>query len=701
MPPVAWTALGGPGEVTGARATADTIAVFTAGGYLYLRRRAGDTWRWERVGLPPTGEGVLDAALLALDGTDVLTPVVVGDDLKVWLYREGAAPTPWTGLAGPAPDVGEPFDADCGDLVTGTRGSGAALRHTLVMSSMAGRPWTRQGVDQDGTWFRIAADEDWVAVELATALASVTPGSEPQLHIFAVVRDRQTSASAVRVAVHENSVWTWIDPGGQSPNGQHGGLTATSFRDAAGRLQACAVLATGEPAAASMVIGSGRDWRWAELGQPPSPSGLGTAVVAAKGPDPQPGDEPVIVARSSHNIWTRSLTGPWRDLGTTPDDAAVVVPSNAIELAAPRRVRTAGVSWESDLWTLESGDAGVRWESHGSPGAVVSVVGAYTAAPEPDLTDLPVEVPVIDEYGAVWSCRVWGNPADGFFPSSGFWAAHGQPRAGVTAASGVGVFTQPGIPQPAWVFVVGSDGRLWAKTAGAWVDHGAPPGRSIKSGVAPIAVAGLPAVHVFADDGRLWMRSMSGGDWRWTDRGAPPGQLIFAVMGAAALPMPVAVVATEDGHLWVNVPDGGAFRWTDLGTPAPAERIVAAIGVEAVGTALDIVVVGSPSGQVWSLRWTPGAASPWTAHGRPLDARIRAAVGTVPGPAGSLAAVVGNDQQIWVTSSVGGPWSRWDPQFPGITAATGKTALLMGVLPCVVTVNNERRVHVATPEHGV
>ncbi|GIH22245.1 hypothetical protein Aph01nite_05550 [Acrocarpospora phusangensis] len=701
MPSVAWTALGSPGEVASAYAgpAADVIAAGTVGGHLYLRRRVDAGWRWEHLGRPPGGDGVIGAVLL--EGS--LTPVVVDTDLKVWLRQTGAEP--WTALAGPAPDVGLPFFADSGDLVVASRGT----RHTLVMSSPAGRPWMRQGVDPDGTWFRIAADEDWITEQLAVAFAPVS-GSEPQLHIFAVVRDRQTSQSGVRVAVHENAVWTWIDPAGPTPNGQHAGLTATSFRDASGRLQACAVVCTGEPAVVSMLTGSGRDWRWTDLGRPPAESSLGSAVVAAKGPDS--GGEPVVVARSSHNIWTRTPTTAWTDHGGTPGDVAAVVPSQSIERADS--VWTAGVSWDFDLWTFDTGTTGatgIRWEGHGQPGGLVAVIGAYTDAPEPDIPDRAVEAAVIDGHGAVWNCQVWGIPDQGFFGSSNFWAYLGPPAPGVTAADGVGVFAAPtGSPQPSWVFVVGSDGRLWASTSDAtgwtWVEHGAPTSRVIKKGVAPVAVGGTPAVHVLADDGRLWMRSISGGEWRWTDRGTPDGQLIFAVLGAAVLPaatgpLPVAAVAAGDGHLWLSVPAADGFRWVDLGTPTPSERVVATVGVEVVAQGLDIVVAGSPSGQVWSRRWSPQATGAWIPHGRPLDARIRAAVGTArdpADPASCLAWVIGNDQQIWVTSSAGGPWSRWDPVFPVDAVTAGKSAFVMDAFPCVVALDNGPRLHVVTPE---
>jgi hypothetical protein len=723
MASVKWTKVGSPGEVVWARTTgeATVIVVGTEGGQLYLRRRDGAAWRWERLGTPPGALDVSDAALLTVEGSSSLTPAVVGDDLRVWLHRPEATPTPWIGLGGPEPDVGQPHLSSCGDIVPSATGDGAAIRHTLVVSSASGRPWIREGVDPGATWFKISPSADWIAVQLATALASVAAGSEPQLHIFAVVLDRETGDEAgLRIGMLENSVWTWIDPDGPSPGVFNPTLSATSFRDDSGRLQACAAI-DGAEDNTMMLIGSGRDWRWVDLGKPPDLA-VSKAVVAAKSRDPQAGAEPVVVARAGHHIWTRSLTGDWTDLGTTPQDVVVVEPFAAFEAAEKPRVWAAGVSWRADLWTFESDDAGVRWENHRSPGAVVSVVGAHTGAPpEPGASHSPVVVHVIDEHRALWNFEVWGSPTDGFFTPSSSWTHHGQPTAGITCVAGVGTFSLSGIaPQPSWAFVVGSDGHLWARTAVAdiwsWVDHGAPAGRSVEAGVGPIAVdlpGGQPAVHVLGDDGRLWMRSAGGDDPRWIDRGVPEGQLIFGVVGATAAPsgaglLPIAVVITGDGHLWVNDTDGVSFRWHDLGAPAPTERIVAGLGMEVVAGpndsfALEIAVRGSPSGQVWSRRWEPsGVPAPWVTHGRPADARIRAAVGTLPDPANPTAcliAVVGNDQQVWVTSSATpGVWTRWDPPptIPAIVA--GKAMVLLGTVPSAVVMDSERRVTVVTLE---
>ncbi|MGP4024354.1 hypothetical protein [Actinomadura sp. 3N407] len=722
MAAVNWTRYGSPAEVTWARATgaAALIAVGTAGGHLHLCRRSGPSWQWERLGAPPGAAKVIDAALLAASGgPDALTPAVVGDDLRVWLHRPDV---PWTGLSGPSPDEGRPRVPDCGHIVAT---HDAESRHALVVSSATGRAWIRRGIDPDAAWLPTATDADWIAVEFATAPASVADGTEPQQHVFSLTASRALfSVPVLRVAVREGSGLNWFEPDGPPSVDQLRALSATGLRDGDGRFRACAaVIATNADTFADnamVLIGSGRDWRWADLGRPPVEGALSTAVVAVKGPDPRTGDEPVIIGCADRNIWTRTLTGDWTDLGPPPEDTALVSPSSAFEVSADdaaRRVWATGVSLDSELWTFESDDAGVRWERHGRPSSVNSVVGAYSISR--DVLSGTAIVQVIDEVGAMWSCELRGKPADTLF-SSGNWTSHGTPAADVTAAAGIGTFTLGGMdPQPAWSFVVGSDGHLWARTTAGtgwtWVDHGTPPDTSVKAGVGPISAelpGGQPTVYVLADDGRLWMRSAGGDAPAWTDLGMPQGQLIFALVGAASPPspaglLPAVVVVTGDGHLWINDSDGGTSTWIDLGTPTPAERIVAGIGVEVMAdvehdsTALDIAVLaGSPSGQVWSNRWVRGRPSRWTAHGRPADARVRAAIGTMPDPAnaaGCLIAVIGNDKQIWVAASaVSGGWTRWDPASATTTIAGGRGMDLLD-MSCAVVLDDARRLTIAKP----
>jgi hypothetical protein len=734
MVTVVWTELHCPGDVISARPSPDgaVTAAGTAGGHLYLGRHTATSWVWERAGFPPGGGRVRDAVPLGVDASGAVTVAVVGDDLQVWLYQSQGAAQPWTSLGGPPVDPAGPQHGEGGVVVASTASHNGSPQHTLVMTDLALRPWMRQGVDPDGTWFPIALDDKLTVWNLATAMASVAPGADPQLHIIALVQSEDTSDFGLRIAVRENAVWTWHDPA--STEARHefsSALSATSIRDGSGQLQV-AVLATvsASDTSLSLFTGSGNNWSRTELGHPAAPSSIGAAVLAVKGPDPQARAGPVVIARAGHHIWTRSPATDWTDRGTTPGDVAVVSPEAALDQAGAG-LWAVGVSWEFDLWTFALDSSAISWEGHGYPGALAAVAGAYNDTPEEGLTEIPVAVFAVDGNGALWQCRTWSDSVNPPFAiNAEWWTCHDVPTAGVTCAAAIGVLGRAsslpppdGSPlEPAWVFTAGSDGHLWARTAAPagwiWVDHGAPAGRAVKSGTGPVAVttpaAGV-AVPVLADDGRVWMRAgASAGpgpgaaaDWTWTDRGVPPGQLIFAIIGAAVVSPSSLVVAviTSDGHVWASVPAGAGFSWTDLGAPGPAEKIVAGIGLRVPAGAagsVDVAGLGAPSGQIWTARWAPGSAAPqWTPRGRPADARILGAVGTLPDPAsgGTLVAVVGNDQQVWVTStaSTAPAWTRWDPAFSTTTVTSGRTAVLLNGLNCAIVLDQTKRAVIVSP----
>lgn len=113
--------------------------------------------------------------------------------------------------------------------------------------------------------------------------------------------------------------------------------------------------------------------------------------------------------------------------------------------------------------------------------------------------------------------------------------------------------------------------------------------------------------------------------------------------------------------------------------------------------ALDIAVVGMPSGEVWSRRWSGGDISQWTRHGRPADERIRGVIGTQPdpnNPGACLIGVTGDDQQIWFTSSAGGPWIRWAPDPPFTTIRGGKAKLFVDSVPCAIALDTQGELYV-------
>ena len=696
---VSWFSQQSPGDVVSVVAPhpgADLLLVTTDGRRPYARRRTASGWTWTALDTPPGAPSIGAGATVPVDAAGTIAALVISDvDGRVWCSPRSAAGE-WVDLGTPAPDAQL--------LTAATVVRGGVLRPLVLLAADSGRPWLHDGIDPDGTWFPLAPESDWELAELAITQAAIPPAVDPQPHLVAVVRNRDTFAASMRVGFREGSVWTWIDPGPRPDGATPAGLSATTVREA-DALLACAVVAV-DPGASggadtvAMMIGSGRNWRWEDLGKPPTPREIGAAVVAAAGPVPA---DAVVVARAGHDLWLRSRGGDWTGLGTTPGDAAVVNPRRAFDLGGGQ-VRILGTSWTEQLWTAEIAGATATWLAHGSANAVAGIAGAYTDPQEPDVLGLLAHVFVVDDEG-----RLWGSTqGDPFNPS---WDDHGLPATGATAATAVGVTTAVDRgtgAQRSWVHVIGSDGHLHARSGTAtdwsWVDHGAPPGRRVTAALPPPAVqAGHDArVHTLADDGQLWLRA----DGAWDDRGTPPGQLIFALVGAGTLGgRGVTATVGGDGHLWVETAGGTDPHWVDLGVPVDGERVAAGIGAIEVSdtgnVGLQIVVASAPSGRVWGRTWTAaGTARPWVDLGAPQGVRIRAALGLLANPAvpaGGLAFILADDGHAYVHDTVsGGGWDRWgDPGRAGPVTA-GRAVLILDQRPAVVGLGADHRLWIAT-----
>ncbi|MDG4829337.1 hypothetical protein O7627_08460 [Solwaraspora sp. WMMD1047] len=172
------------------------------------------------------------------------------------------------------------------------------------------------------------------------------------------------------------------------------------------------------------------------------------------------------------------------------------------------------------------------------------------------------------------------------------WAKTGPPSQTVAAELPVGVVVgQPvsGEPERAYVFVRGTDGHLWVCTLVGvdwfWTDLGTPPGGDIAAAVGVVAVhdgpglAGRPYVFVTDSNGNLWLNWWTGRGWRWDDRGTPPTSVVnpyYARVGVAAgqpsaggPEHPQAFLLDVRGDLWRHGWDGSAWRWTNHGRPVP------------------------------------------------------------------------------------------------------------------------------------
>jgi hypothetical protein len=686
MTSVPWFLAGSPGDVDWARLSDDgsIVAAGTGGGHVYLRRPAGAALRWQHLGAPPGSESASDAAVVSLDPLTVAvvgSATAVGDDIKIWLCRPDDA-DPWTPLGGPwADSESAAMLADGGRL--------AVLGPDLVVSSMIQLlPWIRRPLDPDGVWSPMSTASERLALRIAAS------SSPPQL--FAVTTDTGFQRRWLRAAMLENSAWVWVDTGDEVADGEFR-LTAGSMLDTDGRLKGCTLV----PVADSLllVVGAGRSWRRIDLGVPPGEPPLGAAVLASRD------GMPTVVARSHHNLWSRTPGTPWADHGTTPDEAAVVEPTSAVATASG--VRVAGSSWDFDMWTLDI--PGNQWTAHGHPAAVTSVGGIYHDLRD-DFDGSETQIVfVLDEEGELWDTHCFGSPGGTFNPGDNSWNHHGRPGPTVSIKSIAGTWFAASTP---YAFVVGSDGHLWSRTGDpasmfewSWVDHGAPAGTTISTAVAPGPVGSgdeAPAVHALGRDGRLWMRADLGGTWQWVDRGTPPGQLIFSVAGAAVRPglrPPMAAVVTNMRHLWLSVPDGANFKWLDLGSPTPSEQIVAGIGVATiVPQAIDIVAVGSPSGGLWHRRASTDGSGAWTSLGRPPGGPIVDGLGILTDPDGHTGihvGVVGADSQIWSIVAPNGTWDRFDPPADA-TFRGGRLAMALEH-PGYLVIDNTGRLQIGQP----
>ncbi|HBY99464.1 MAG TPA: hypothetical protein DEP84_36925, partial [Chloroflexi bacterium] len=235
--------------------------------------------------------------------------------------------------------------------------------------------------------------------------------------------------------------------------------------------------------------------------------------------------------------------------------------------------------------------AGWHWQDHGVPAAGVVAVDApdaiaYRRQSTGSLHDVYDRIDVF----------VHGN--DGRLYRNGWdarrgtwqWQNHGRPALGtdVRSRSGSITYRHQGVKR-IYLFVEGSDGRLWAnfsdstevQTAWHWANLGRPPNILVRG--RPQAVThvhdGRERIYVFVrgSDDHLHTCYWNGIDrWEWADLGHP-GPTIAVVGDAAAVPYAwdgtdrmYVFVRGSDGHLHTCYWNGiDRWLWADLGTPAP------------------------------------------------------------------------------------------------------------------------------------
>jgi hypothetical protein len=322
------------------------------------------------------------------------------------------------------------------------------------------------------------------------------------------------------------------------------------------------------------------------------------------------------------------------------------------------------------IWARWLDGAQWKWTDHDKPPvAIRDHFGATTVQDNPASAQRPhVAVQGSDRH--LW-LRSWNG-------SAWSWVDQGQPTPTVTVKSPAGLRTviDPATSaQRLYAFAVGSDDKLWRNSwDGAqwkWVDHGDPPGTAAitapRGGATVRDTLQTPErIYVFVQgsDGKLWVNWWDGAQWNWTNQGKPPSAAIGGPTGTIRLldPLvnterPYTFVRGSDGNLWINWWSGSQWSWANQGKPAGG--IAGSVGARPVrDTSTSVqrphVFVRGTDGHLWLDAWN-GAKWNWADQGSP------SAAVTVSGPAGVLtvkdnpnaaerphAFVQGSDGNLWV-----------------------------------------------------
>lgn len=245
--------------------------------------------------------------------------------------------------------------------------------------------------------------------------------------------------------------------------------------------------------------------------------------------------------------------------------------------------------------------------------------------------------------------QIW-NPTNAHPLGAGWhWQDHGAPAAGVVAADApdaIAYRRQSGgslhdVYDRIDVFVRGNDGRLyrngWDARRGTrqWHNHGRPAlGADVRSRSGSITYRhqGIKRIYVFVkgSDGRLWVNFSDNTElqtaWHWADLGRPPN---IPVRGR-----PQAVTYVHDGrerlyvfvrgsddHLHTCYWNGvDRWEWADLGRPGPTTGVVGEPTVERYhwdGTDRMYAFVRGSDGYLHTCYWDGVDRWRWANLGRP------------------------------------------------------------------------------------
>ena len=365
----------------------------------------------------------------------------------------------------------------------------------------------------------------------------------------------------------------------------------------------------------------------------------------------------VVVAHRGGHLWLGGLDGTWTDLGL-PD------PAGPVRVATASPAPPAPVVVTSDgprVWSIDTADPAPAWtELPSSPSTVDDAVGGVAIWDDATAGESGGWILfLVGGDGRLWARRWEGK--------TWLWDDHGTPAPGVTVRGSGGTLSS------SHVAVLGSDGALWHRIRSgpdwSWIAHGNPGGGPLLSVAPPVLVPGETQVRfcVLGGDGRLRVRSSAAAGWHWDDRGTPPGSTVFTLVGAAAGPGPaggpaglVGFVITDDGKLWGSWLEAAGPHWTGLGTPGPGLIAAAGIGVVGVTAAdgasvLRIAVMDVSTRHVRVASWPPG--DPWLDVAPPPGVAVVGTLGAVAVPSDPTAAhvfVLGSDGHAWQLRVVSG-----------------------------------------------
>jgi hypothetical protein len=277
---------------------------------------------------------------------------------------------------------------------------------------------------------------------------------------------------------------------------------------------------------------------WCDLGGSPYSDTHftgGVGVVSVE--DNMQARRPYAFLRDSDgNLWEYSWDQQgqhfWYNLGPPSTGTSVASGIGAVTVKkspdAPQRPYAYMLGTDGHLWENQWDGSRHIWTDLGAPrpGLPITGVGVTTIMNDPQAAQRPY-VYVVGSDGHLWE-NMWTGDRH-------VWTDLGMPAPAVGAATGIGtnaVKDNPSTGQRTYAYVRGTDGHLWENfwngDRHVWNDLGLPgPRISIVAEAGTTAVletpgsGQLPYVYVLGSDGHLWANQWTGSSYIWVDLGTP------------------------------------------------------------------------------------------------------------------------------------------------------------------------------------